>query len=105
MTLKFKYESDSICSVERLGHCSTLEVEVDAYADSEDEACVNDLTIWSAELNREIKLTELSPEEQATVQQYAEDLANERAHEMYYEAQSDRAEAAYDAWKEGDAND
>jgi len=100
-THTFIHESDAhLCP--KTGACGQYEVEIETSASAEDEGGVDSLRIYSKITGTEMKLEDFPAAEQARIEATADEIAHEHAHEDYYEAQAARAEAAYDAWKEGD---
>lgn len=95
-TRTFEHESDSIPSLSDPALCARLIVTVELSADSEDEGFVEDIFI-EGESGEEISLESLPEPERASIEAHAQSLADEDAHENWYQAQIARAEAAWEA--------
>ncbi len=97
MSHSFEHESDSIPSLKDPALCARLTVSFSVCPDSEDEAHAEDILVWNEETQSEVLLSQLSPEEQDSIERRCQDVATEHAHSSYYEARSALAEAARDA--------
>lgn len=100
MTRSFIHDSDSRAID---GRVARLEIEVSIVASSEDEAWGEVESIKDLERDVFLDLKDLPEVEQRQIQTAADEIAYENAHDVWLEQGIARAEAAYDAWKDGDS--
>lgn len=92
---EFKFES--------VNFPADLEVIVDfsCYDSDGADSCIDEIAIFR-DGNVEVKPEELAEGEMMRLEKYAQDIADEHGYEDAQDRAISRAEAAYDAWKEGD---
>jgi hypothetical protein len=100
MNCKFKFDSEDfhdgvhLNSIEITIHVSCSEYKGDATWEIEE--------IYNEMTEKYLEFDQFSKEDQDRIERMADEVASENAYEAFTEMMIDRAEAAYDAWKEGD---
>lgn len=92
-SFSFKFDSDTFGTD---GLANTIVVDVEVYAGAEDDAEIESIFIYDETANRELALEQFSVKEQAYIEKKAYEIAQENAHEVYYDALMMRAEDAWD---------
>lgn len=84
------------------GICDQVEVDVSIYADDEDDPYYQIDYIYNVTQSKELKLDDLSREEQKLIEAIGDELAYEHGYEVYQDDLIGKADALYDSMKEGD---
>ena len=79
-----------------------VEVIAEFYAPHEDEGAVEDIKVFLAGKDIEVPWDAIEAKSQGQIETRLQEVADERAYELYMERRQGEAERIYDAWKEGD---
>lgn len=92
MEYSFKYETEKY---------DELEVIFDVYAEHEDDATVEDISLWT-KADVEVDFGSLTETEQSKIEELSQAIADDKAHEVWFESQIAKADAMMDSWKDRD---
>lgn len=91
MSHHFKYDTEC-------GKRLLIEIELDAI--NEEEADVTKIQIWDSEQNSELTLEQLNKTDQQRITQRADEIASNRAYELWMDKLIDLAERRHDFYED-----